>query len=149
MNESRNERRLPAWYILVPLVLFFVLGCGPGGPSRAELARERAFAATMPGASELDWGGADPNTGLNAHTGYAWRILATPEDPGDVVAWYSAVFEAAGWTPISYSYVTMREGRFGQNAWRRDDLVMGLGFTGSGGAHELTITYQPDRRYDK
>lgn len=132
---------------MLPLALLVTLGCGPGGPSRAELANEPAF-ATMPGASEQDRGGADSNTGLNAHTSYAWRILATSADQDDVVAWYSATYEAVGWTPIFWPHITMRSGRFPQNAWRRGDLVLGLGFAGSGGGHEITITYQPEREND-
>jgi hypothetical protein len=147
-DPKKGPRRSRLWFVLLPLALLVTLGCGPGGPSRAELANEPAFAATMPGASEQDWGGADSNTGLNAHTSHAWRILATSADQHDVVAWYSATYEAAGWTPIFWPYITMRSGRFPQNAWRRGDLVLGLGFEGSGGGHEITITYQPEREND-
>lgn len=149
LNDPKKRPAVATfWFVLLPLVLLVTLGCGPGGPSYAELAGDPTFAATMPGATEGDSGGADPNTGLNAHTGYAWRILATEADQDDVVAWYSGTYEAAGWTPIFWPYITMRSGRFPQNAWRRGDLVLGLGFEGSGGGHEITITYQREREND-
>ena len=148
LDERASQRRVHPAFVLLPLVLVVTLGCGPGGPSSAELANEPAFAATMPGASEQDSGGADSNTGLNAHASYAWRSLATVDDQDDVVAWHSAAYEADGWTPISWPYVTMSNGRYAQNAWRRGDVVIGLGFKRPVGGYEMTITYQPDRRYD-
>lgn len=149
LNERASQRRLHPAFVLLPLVLVVTMGCGPGGPSSTELANEPAFAATMPGASELDSGGADSNTGLNAHASHVWRSLATVDDQDDVVAWHSAVYEADGWKPISWPYVTMSNGTFAQNAWRRGDLVIGLGFKRPVGGYEITITYHPDRRAEE
>jgi hypothetical protein len=149
LNERASQHRIHPALVLFPLVLVVTIGCGPGGPSHAELVNEPAFAATMPGASEQDSGGANSNTGLNAHTSYAWRSLATVEDQDDVVAWHSAAYEADGWTPISWPYVTMSNGTFAQHAWRRGDLVIGLGFKRPVGGYEITITYHPDRRAEE
>jgi hypothetical protein len=53
-NGRASQRRVHPAFVLLPLVLAVTFGCGPGGPSSAELANEPAFAATMPGASEQD-----------------------------------------------------------------------------------------------
>ena len=69
-----------------------------------------------------------------------------------VVDWYRSALESSGWTPTDYGYIAMMDGTSTAHAWRRGDLVMGLGFPDRDRLHasypagtlfEVTITYQP------
>ena len=157
---QRPGRAAPA--LAVAGALIVVGGClGPGGPSYRDLAANESFATTMPDACD-----AGPSGGNDARAtiegsfyAYATRVVIAKVDEEGVVAWHRANFEAEGWTPIAYPYIATRDGTFPGNAWRRGDLVLGLGFLKRGWAnetcrsfgptvYELTITYQPDARHD-
>lgn len=150
----KKLRQIPRWcYIVVALVAVTACAPRPGGPSRADLAGEPVFAAVMPGASELSGGGQDDQGGVEGATySYATRILLSEDDKDTVVAWHRAAFEAAGWVAAPNSSIAMADGHYTDFAWRRGNLVLGLGFPRrnelsreypAGTMYETTITYQP------
>ena len=107
----------------------------------------------MPGASDVSRGGQNASTGIEGSTySYAWRMLASQDVEAAVLAWHRETVELDGWTPVGYPYIAMQDGHFPANAWRRGDLVLGLGFPDrrwlhgeypEGTLYEVTITYQP------
>jgi hypothetical protein len=134
-------------------VLLAAAACGPGGPSSKDLDAEPAFTTTMPGAADFQRGGQNASTGIEGSTfSYAWRIQLSQDVEAAVLAWHQDTFEVDGWMPVNYPYITMQDGHFPANAWRRGDLVLGLGFPDrhwlnreypAGTLYEVTITYQP------
>lgn len=108
----------------------------------------------MPGALEVATGGDDPRWGVEGATnGFAWRMLVSDGDEAAILARYSTDLESDGWTPrpSGYAYITMMDGTFTANSWRRGNLVLGLGFPDrdhlhgnypAGTLYEVTITYQ-------
>ena len=108
----------------------------------------------MPEATEVATGGDDPRSTVEgAVNGFAWRMLEVDMDEAAVVDWYRAALESDGWAPADYGYIWMMDGRSTAHAWRRGDLVMGLGFPErdarwpsdqSKTLFEVTITYQPE-----
>jgi hypothetical protein len=108
----------------------------------------------MPGASEEGRGGSDAAFSLEgSYESFATRMLVSQDDEDTVLSWHRAAYEALGWAPVDYPYIAMHDGRFPQNAWRRGELVLGLGFpdrgrlqvTHPGGTlYEVTITYRPE-----
>jgi hypothetical protein len=152
-RQQRGSRRL--WF-LVGFVILAETACGPGEPSYDELVVEPAFAATMPGASEDSSGGDDARSTVEgSFNSFATRLLRSDDDEKTVLAWHSGALEADGWVPVDFAYIAMRDGHVPANAWRRGDLVIGLGFPDpdqlsrdgrevpGGTWFELTITYQP------
>ena len=145
-----RPRRLRHTFVAAALLV--AAGCGPGGPSSSELAA--TLAATMPVSIEVGTGGDDPrSTLLGSYNGFAWRLLVGDEDEAAILAWYAKAVESDGWTPTGHGYIWMRDGRSTEHAWRRDDIVLGLGFPdrnhlnqgyAPGTIYELTITYQPE-----
>lgn len=81
----------------------------------------------MPGSEFIRDGGADPRWNIEGSTNaHASNIWVTDASPDEVVAWYTAELE--GWTPDVYPHITMLDGHFPEHAWRRDELVIALGF---------------------
>lgn len=143
------------WLLLAATALILV-ACGPGGPNYDDLAAEPVFAKTMPGATQVGGAGSDPDWTIEGSTyGFAVRSFASEVDAEDVLAWYRAALQADGWGIVGFAFISMRDGHQFQHAWRRGDLVMGLGFPrpdsfaripGAAGAatvYEISITYQP------
>ena len=141
---------------MVVIVMLVGAGCGPGGPSYDELAAETAFATTMPGASEESRGGDDARSTVEGSTySFATRLLRSADDEGTVLAWHRDALEGDGWVPADFAYIAMLDGFTPSNAWRRGDLVLGLGFPDrdrlanlgrkypDGTLYEVTITYRP------
>ncbi len=110
----------------------------------------------MPGAAEVRTGGEDPRYTIEgSFNGFAWRLLVADADEAAVEAWYRSALEPAGWAPTYYGYIGMMDGRSTRHAWRRGDLVMGLGFPDrdylqgsfpAGTLYEVTITHEPKVR---
>ena len=80
-------------------------------------------------------------------------MLVADADEAAVETWYREMLESDGWAPTAFGYIGMMDGRFTQHAWRRGELVIGLGFPDrdrlrqsypAGTLHELTITHQPE-----
>ena len=136
--------------------LLLLAGCAPSGPTSSELAATNVFATSMPGAVEVAAGGDDPRWTIDgSFDGFAWRMLVVGADEAAVIAWHAKALESDGWTPASYGYIQMQDGRSTTGAWRRGDEVIGLGFPDrghlqggypAGTLYEVTITHQPRDR---
>jgi hypothetical protein len=161
VNNPRSHLRILGALLVV--VLLAAAAClPPGGPSARELAADDSFAATMPGACDVgSGGGGDARSSIGGSSyAYATRVVIAKDDEEAVLAWHRSELEGNGWTPIGWPYITMRDGRFPPHAWRRGDRVLGLGYPDRGWinrncpdfggrtVYELTITYQPDARFD-
>jgi hypothetical protein len=140
--------------VLAAIALLLVSGCAPSGPSYQELATTDVFATSMPDAVELGAGGGGPEWTIEgAHTGFAWRLLVTDLDEASVIAWHTTALESDGWTPTDFGDIAMSDGHLTDHAWRRDDLVLGLGFPDrdriqadhpAGTLYEVTIAHRPE-----
>ncbi len=107
----------------------------------------------MPEAEEIATGGGDPRwTVEGSSNGFALRMLEVDMDEAAVVAWYGAALESDGWAPADFGYIQMMDGRLTMHAWRKGDLVFGLGFPDrdsrwpsdpANTLFEITITHQP------
>ena len=147
------------WLLVVGALTSLCLGvsaCAPAGPSAEDLATTAPFAASPPGAGELEAGRAEARWSIGASSNsLADRVLVTEQSQADVVAWYAAVVDADGWQQTTSGYVDMIDGASTSSAWRKGDLVIGLGFPDrasllrqgrsypDGTLFEITITDQP------
>ncbi len=110
------------------LVLLTLAACGPGGPSYKELAANPIFARPMPGATAGGSYGDDPRNGIEGATyGYATQVYGIDADAPAVLEWHRATYESDGWTPTDERPIAMQDGYFPSNAWRRGDLIVGVG----------------------
>ena len=138
------------------LVILSLAGCVPNEPSSKELAATREFATVMSGATSLRTGGLDAQWSIDgSNDAYATELFVTHKDAGAVMRWYTALSETADWRYTATGYVAMSDGRPTLLAWRRGNLVVGLGFPDrswlqhlgqdypEGTLYEVTITYRP------
>lgn len=141
------------------MVGLFLAACGPGGPGCHELAATAVYAGAMPASTPAGAVCSDPRSGIEGSTyGYAMRVYGTDVDPASVLAWHRARYESDGWTATTDRPVSLHDGYAPSDAWRKGDLVAGLGVlrrdsvgsdptAGVPGAtvYEVFIAYDPPR----
>ncbi len=143
--------------VLLLVVVVILFHSAPAGPSYEELAATLPFASAMPGAEQLSANGSNPGgTVEGAFNGYATRLFVADAPEEAVVAWHEAIYASDGWEPVHYGYIGMINGGSTTHAWRKGNLVAGLGVLDRawppwggwanyppGTLCEVTLTYQP------
>ena len=157
MKLGRSAIGWHARWLVLAWVGIVATACGPGGPSYDELTTQAEFAATAPGVIEVGAGGSNSASGIEGWTyAFATRTLVSTNDAASVLAWHRELIEKSGWQRANFAFIAMGDGHVPEHAWRRGDLVIGLGFPDrervedlgqvypAGTLYTVTITFQPE-----